>query len=169
MMLILFTIGLTWQHLSIIFMLVPCTFLLLFGFVLLVEDPVLLFTKKRWDECSDSIKKIARINKTQDKVEESLNILALLENEDINTTPPSNNESLVANKLKYILLLKNPIILVPIVLLGLFNLGGNINYYILNYSMNSTGNSYGLNVLLFGVFELLGLFPMRKSNLIQSI
>lgn len=94
----------------------------------------------------------------------SLDIMEIMKNHGLNDIQPERkSENLLRNKLKYFKLLKNRIVLVPIICIGIFNLGGNIKYYALNYSIDSTGNSYGTSIFLFGVVECIALFPMSKN------
>jgi hypothetical protein len=51
-------------------------------------------------------------------------------------------------------------ILIPVLLLGCHSFGGNIIYYTLNYSISNIGTSYGLNMILFGTAEFLGIIPL---------
>jgi hypothetical protein len=37
-------------------------------------------------------------------------------------------------------------------MMGIWNLGGNVNYYLLGYSISNTGYSYGIEITLFGIF-----------------
>ena len=57
------------------------------------------------------------------------------------------------------MLLKKEVLL-PIVLIGVFNLGGNINYYAFNYAISGIGYSYSVEIVLFGLVEFIGVFPM---------
>ena len=50
--------------------------------------------------------------------------------------------------------------MVPIILIGLFNLGGNLFYYVLSYSISDIGSSFGTEIALFGIVEFVGIFPM---------
>lgn len=56
----------------------------------------------------------------------------------------------------------------PIICLGLFSVGGNLNYYLYFYAISEVGYSYGISIALMGGFEFLGMFPMRKllNNLV---
>lgn len=51
-------------------------------------------------------------------------------------------------------------IMVPIILIGIFNFGGNLVYYILSYAISNTGSSFGTEIVLFGIVEFVGIFPM---------
>lgn len=55
----------------------------------------------------------------------------------------------------------------PILLIGIFNFGGNFVYYILSYSISDTGLSFGTEIVLFGIVEFVGIFPMSILMLIQ--
>jgi cytochrome c-type biogenesis protein CcmE len=50
--------------------------------------------------------------------------------------------------------------MVPIILIGIFNFGGNLVYYILSYAISNTGSSFGTEIVLFGIVEFVGIFPM---------
>lgn len=72
---IFFTIGLTWFHYTLIFQLIASTLLFISGLYIMVEDPVLLFTKKKYSECKASISKIAKINRNKNKLSSALKIV----------------------------------------------------------------------------------------------
>lgn len=46
--------------------------------------------------------------------------------------------------MKYLHLLLEREVLIPIVMIGVFNLGGNINYYAFNYAISGIGYSYSV-------------------------
>jgi len=55
MSMLFFTMGLTWEHLVVVFMFIPSLGLLILTSFLLVEDPVLLFTQMKYKECKKSL------------------------------------------------------------------------------------------------------------------
>lgn len=62
--------------------------------------------------------------------------------------------------MKYLHLLLKREVLIPLVMIGVFNLGGNINYYAFNYAISGIGYSYSVEIVLFGLVEFIGVFPM---------
>ncbi len=71
------------------------------------------------------------------------------------------------SKLKYLHLLLKWEIIVPILLIGVFNFGGTLVYYILSYAISDTGSSFGTEIVLFGIVEFIGIFPMSTYFLIE--
>lgn len=50
----------------------------------------------------------------------------------------------MGQKIKYLHLLLKREVLLSIVMIGLFNLGGNLNYYAFNYAISEIGYSYSV-------------------------
>lgn len=50
---------------------------------------------------------------------------------------------------------RNKTIIFTIIGLGTFGLGNNINYYAMEYSMERTGNSFSINVVVLGAAEII--------------
>ena len=70
-----FTIGLDWFDYVVYCQLTASLLLLLTGLYLLVEDPVLLFSKKRVESCRHSLRRVAKINGTESSLGEALAII----------------------------------------------------------------------------------------------
>ena len=87
---IAFTKGLNWWHYSFIMGLGFCCALLIVGWLLLIEDPILLFTKKRYDECRESLARLAKINKKEEYLAETLEIVNTLKNKHTELESQSN-------------------------------------------------------------------------------
>lgn len=49
-----------------------------------------------------------------------------------------------ASRLKYLHLLWKKEVLLPILMIGVFNFGGNLNYYAFNYAISGIGYSYSV-------------------------
>jgi hypothetical protein len=62
--------------------------------------------------------------------------------------------------------MKTPEILIPLICLSISSFGGNTYYYVTNYSIERTGNSYGLNIILLGFSEVISYILMCKNTII---
>ena len=56
-------------------MLIPGVGLIFIAFFIIVEDPVYLFTKKQYEDCKHNLKKIAVVNKTEDRLDECYEVV----------------------------------------------------------------------------------------------
>ena len=65
-------------------------------------------------------------------------------------------------------MLKNwDLILKPLLLFGAYAFAANLGYYVQNYMGSEVGLSYGVDMSLFGVAEMLGTVPLSKSAFTQ--
>jgi hypothetical protein len=161
--LLLFTAYLDWKDLALYFVLIPSILLLLIGIWFLVEDPAFLFTKHLYERSYGSLRKIAKINNTEDNLGSAIGIMKAMEKKGLEI--PSETSKSFKESFKYLKIIASRQILIPILCLGFYSFGLNILYYALNYAASSTGNSYGTNMCLFGIAEFTGVFPLSTFPL----
>ena len=75
---------------------------------------------------------------------------------------PSEQSKSFKESFKYLKVLLSREIIIPLLGLGLNSFGGNILYYSLNFAASDTGNSYSTNMILFGLAEFTGVFPLSN-------
>lgn len=132
-----------WQQLSIGFMFVPSILLIIASRFIIIEDPAFLFTKGRFEECKGSLKAIAKFNRSEDKLEECYGKLDGLMKNHVEVEAVTK-EGASVSRLRYLHLLLKREVLLPILMIGVFNFGGNVNYYAFNYAISEIGYSYSV-------------------------
>ncbi len=56
-------------------MLIPGVALIFIAFFIIIEDPVYLFTKKEYEHCKHNLKKIAVVNKTEERLDKCYEVV----------------------------------------------------------------------------------------------
>ncbi len=146
---LLFTNYWEWKTLALYFVFLPSFALFFFGLFFLVEDPALLYTKGKVQESELSLKKIANFNRTEHKIAEAFSIMEEMKRKGLEI--PSEKAKSFSESFKYLKALGSSQIILPIVCLGVNICGGNIVYYALMFASSDVGNSYGINLLFFGI------------------
>ena len=133
---------------------------------LLVEDPVLLYTKEKFEKCRESLRRIAKFNHTEDNWEEVEHILRYLQKNKVSimNDEPDHKPSW-RDQFAYLKTFKEREVYQPAILFGIISLAYFTTTFVIFYSSSEVGYSYGINISILGAAAVLALIPMStRSN-----